>query len=118
MKIVEAFARWLGWLPLPEDKFGRLPPSEDKFGRLLGTEYLWRRPGSKTIAEKQGDLSKFFETHGLCPDCGEKDWKEFQDGGHDICVTCNQCSASFSLQLPPFNLIERIPTPQKVEETA
>jgi hypothetical protein len=102
VKIVDAFARWLGWqTPLPEDKFGRLP----------GAEYLWRRPGSKTIAEKQGDLSKFFETHGLCPDCGEKDWKEFQDGGHDICVTCNQCSASFGIQLPPFNLIERIPMP-------
>jgi hypothetical protein len=113
MKIVEAFARWLGWLPLPEDKFGRLP----------GAEYLWRRPGSKTIAEKRIDhemknLGVFFDKKGVCPDCGEKDWKEFQDGGHDICVTCNQCSASFGIQLPPFNLIERIPTPQKVEETA
>jgi hypothetical protein len=97
MKIVEAFARWLGW---------------------TAPQVVTRAPAEKPTIQVPPDLNKFFETHGLCPDCGEKDWREFQDGGHDTCITCNHCGASFGIQLPPFNMLERIPTPQKVEETA
>jgi len=52
-------------------------------------------------------LESFFETNE-CPDCGSKDFSGWEDGGHDIALECNKCHSKFGVQLPPFNLIERI----------
>jgi hypothetical protein len=52
-------------------------------------------------------LDSYFKT-GRCPDCGCREFATWQDGGHDLCISCLDCSAEFGLQLPPFNLIERI----------
>lgn len=53
------------------------------------------------------DLSTFFDA-GDCPDCGHKEFSQWQDGGHDVAIECQNCGARFGVQLPPFNMIERI----------
>jgi hypothetical protein len=52
-------------------------------------------------------LDTFFENRE-CPDCGGDRWNCWEDGGHDIAIECLRCHACFGVQMPPFNLIERI----------
>jgi len=54
------------------------------------------------------ELASFFENYE-CPDCGTNDqWHCWEDGGHDIAIECLKCHSSFGVQMPPFNMIERI----------
>lgn len=56
-------------------------------------------------------LETIFKTH-RCPDCGEKDWETWQDGGHDISFHCLNCKSNFGVQYAAgFKLIERCGKP-------
>jgi len=53
-------------------------------------------------------LESFFTGNHACPDCGSTDWSSREDGGHDVVFRCDQCGSQFGVQMPPFNLIERV----------
>jgi len=54
------------------------------------------------------DLKSFFIPPHSCPDCGETEWYSCEDSGHDLCIECMGCHSRFGVQMPPFNMIERI----------
>lgn len=64
---------------------------------------LGRYPGE---VKRPAPLDQFFKDY-RCPDCGSP-VKGYEDSGHDIAIKCTSCGARFGVQLPPFNLIERI----------
>ena len=66
-----------------------------------------RWPFSRKRPFVGGKLTHFFDT-GRCPDCNANAWTEWQDGGHDVALECGHCGSKFGVQLPPFNLIERL----------
>lgn len=59
----------------------------------------------------------FYFVNGRCPDCGCKNWFSWQDGGHDEALHCRVCGATFGIQNPPFNMIERIPWQNQIGES-
>jgi len=62
----------------------------------------------KPAADFPRKLETFFDNRE-CPDCGGDKWNCWEDGGHDVAIECLSCHACFGVQMPPFNLIERIP---------
>lgn len=52
-------------------------------------------------------LQSFFRTR-RCPDCGSKDLRCWEDGGHDFVMECQGCKSCFGVQAAPFEIIERI----------
>lgn len=83
--------------------------------RLFQPKHVYRAitilPAKPHLAgSDQPRLDKFFDD-GRCPDCGAKEWEEWQDGGHDYSIHCRHCKSNFGIQAPPFYLIERCGKP-------
>jgi hypothetical protein len=57
--------------------------------------------------EKKEGLKQFFVDH-KCPVCRNDKFTQWQDGGHDICLTCSKCYTSFGIQEAPFEMIEKL----------
>lgn len=81
---------------------------------ICGEHPMWEDRGllSMPLPEDESvsyprPLETFFE-EGRCPDCGSQKFHQWQDGGHDVAIQCDDCESKFGIQEPPFNMIERI----------
>jgi hypothetical protein len=73
---------------------------------LVSEEAMTPRPPSE-VRPLSDDLQSFFTTMGACPDCGSRNMRCVEDGGHDSLVIC-ECGSKFGVNWAPFSMIERV----------
>jgi hypothetical protein len=66
------------------------------------------RTATEEFHEQLTTLAASILVQQRCPDCGHDRFHGSEDGGHDVVLECANCYARFGVQLPPFNLVERL----------